>query len=66
MLWWFGGGADLTPYYLNNDDAIHFHSTLKNVCESYQKGSYDSFKQACDAYFYLPHRQETRVLRNLF
>ena len=33
MLWWFGGGADLTPYYLNNDDAIHFHSTLKNVCE---------------------------------
>ncbi len=66
MLWWFGGGADLTPYYLNNDDAIHFHSTLKNVCESYQKGSYDSFKQACDAYFYLPHRQETRGIGGIF
>lgn len=65
-LWWIGGGADLTPYYLNTDDAVHFHSTLKQVCEAYKKDAYNSFKKECDAYFYLPHRQETRGIGGIF
>ena len=66
LLWWFGGGADLTPYYLDEDDARHFHRVHKTVCEHYQPGSYDTFKAACDNYFYLPHRQETRGVGGIF
>lgn len=63
---WFGGGADLTPYYLYSDDAIHFHRTLKTVCDSYDSSYYARFKKECDSYFYLPHRQETRGVGGLF
>jgi coproporphyrinogen III oxidase len=66
FLWWFGGGADLTPYYLFQEDAIHFHSVHRDVCELYKKGSYPSFKSACDDYFYLPHRKETRGIGGIF
>ncbi|MEK9727181.1 MAG: oxygen-dependent coproporphyrinogen oxidase [Candidatus Margulisiibacteriota bacterium] len=65
-LWWFGGGADLTPYYLIDDDAKHFHSIHQKVCESYKKGSYVEFKSHCDRYFFLPHRQETRGIGGIF
>ncbi len=64
---WFGGGADLTPYYLNRDDAVHFHQTLADACDRHRPiGDYDRMKAWCDDYFYLPHRQETRGLGGLF
>lgn len=65
-LWWIGGGADLTPYILYEDDAIHFHTTLKSACDGYDPSAYPKFKLACDDYFYLPHRQETRGIGGIF
>lgn len=64
---WFGGGADLTPYYLERADAVHFHQTLLDVCERHRPvGDYDRFKAWCDDYFFLPHRNETRGVGGLF
>tara|TARA_B100001248_G_scaffold257619_1_gene240480 strand:- start:9615 stop:10487 length:873 start_codon:yes stop_codon:yes gene_type:complete len=59
---WFGGGIDLTPYYPRHEDVIHFHST---ICEALGD-RYQEFKQECDKYFYLPHRQETRGVGGCF
>ncbi|KAF5302463.1 hypothetical protein FQR65_LT08553 [Abscondita terminalis] len=64
--WWFGGGTDLTPYYLNNEDAIHFHKTLKAACDPYDKTYYARFKRWCDDYFNIPHRDERRGLGGIF
>jgi coproporphyrinogen III oxidase len=64
---WFGGGADLTPYYLWRDDAVHFHRTLAEVCDRHRPiGDYERFKTWCDDYFFLPHRSETRGVGGLF
>ncbi|MGF1616397.1 MAG: oxygen-dependent coproporphyrinogen oxidase [Acidimicrobiia bacterium] len=63
---WFGGGADLTPYYLFEDDPTHFHEVLKTVCDSHAVADYRSWKSACDSYFYLPHRGEARGVGGLF
>lgn len=63
---WFGGGADLTPYYLFDEDAEHFHRMLRLVCEQHEPGSYARFKQACDRYFWLPHRGEARGVGGIF
>jgi len=64
---WFGGGADLTPYYLFRDDAVHFHRTLKAACDRHAPiGDYARFKKWCDEYFFLPHRGETRGVGGLF
>ena len=64
---WFGGGADLTPYYLFRDDAVHFHQTLATVCDRHAPiGDYDRFKAWCDEYFFLPHRGETRGVGGIF
>jgi coproporphyrinogen III oxidase len=57
---WFGGGADLTPYYLFQEDAIHFHSIHKNVCDQFSTAFYPQFKQNCDDYFVNWHRGEER------
>lgn len=65
-IWWFGGGADLTPYYLFEDDATHFHTVHKTVCDNYDPTYYPEFKEWCDRYFYLPHRQETRGIGGIF
>ncbi len=65
-VWWFGGGADLTPYYLFPDDAIHFHQTLKTACDQHHPGYYPVFKYWCDRYFFLPHRGEARGIGGLF
>jgi coproporphyrinogen III oxidase len=65
-LWWFGGGADLTPYYLNDADAIHFHQKHKEACDTLSQTAYQAFKQECDQYFYLPHRGETRGVGGIF
>lgn len=64
---WFGGGADLTPYYLEREDAVHFHQTLADVCDRHRPiGDYDRFKAWCDDYFFLPHRNETRGVGGIF
>lgn len=65
-VWWFGGGADLTPYYPFAEDAAHFHRTLKQACDAHHPEYYPVFKRWCDEYFYLKHRQETRGVGGLF
>ncbi|MGK7913696.1 MAG: oxygen-dependent coproporphyrinogen oxidase [Synechococcus sp.] len=65
-VWWFGGGADLTPYYPFREDAAHFHTTLKAACDRHHADYYRAFKYWCDRYFYLPHRGETRGVGGLF
>jgi coproporphyrinogen III oxidase len=57
---WFGGGTDLTPYYLFEDDAIHFHQTYKNVCDKFDPTFYHEFKKDCDDYFVNKHRNNER------
>jgi coproporphyrinogen III oxidase len=65
--WWFGGGADLTPYYLEREDAVHFHRTLAAACDAHRPvADYDRFKATCDEYFFLPHRGETRGVGGVF
>ncbi|MFO5491137.1 MAG: oxygen-dependent coproporphyrinogen oxidase [Cuspidothrix sp.] len=65
-VWWFGGGADLTPYYPFAEDAKHFHETLKQACDQHHTEYYPVFKRWCDEYFYLKHRGETRGIGGLF
>ena len=65
-VWWFGGGADLTPYYPFLEDAQHFHRTLKGACDSVNPAYYPVFKPWCDEYFFLKHRQETRGVGGIF
>lgn len=64
---WFGGGADLTPYYPYREDVIHFHKTWKAVCTKHPAPvDYARFKKWCDEYFYLAHRQEPRGVGGIF
>ncbi|KAJ2777044.1 Coproporphyrinogen-III oxidase [Coemansia javaensis] len=63
---WFGGGADLTPAYLDDDDARHFHRTLKRACDAHDAGYYPRFKAWCDRYFVNTHRGETRGVGGIF
>ena len=65
-VWWFGGGFDLTPYYLNEDDARHWHRTAAAACAPFGDDHYPRFKEWCDRYFYLKHRDETRGVGGLF
>ncbi len=65
-VWWFGGGSDLTPYYPNAADVVHFHSTLKQACDPHHPAYYPVFKRWCDEYFYLKHRQENRGVGGIF
>jgi coproporphyrinogen III oxidase len=64
--WWFGGGADLTPYYPRLDDVRHFHRTLRAACDRHDPAFYPAFKAWCDRYFYLKHRGETRGVGGIF
>jgi coproporphyrinogen III oxidase len=57
---WFGGGTDLTPYYLFEEDAIHFHRIHKSSCDTFQDGAYEVFKKQCDDYFINTHRSNER------
>jgi coproporphyrinogen III oxidase len=57
---WFGGGTDLTPYYLFEEDARHFHGTYKDVCDHFDKSFYSKFKKTCDDYFVNTHRNNER------
>lgn len=63
---WFGGGQDLTPYYLFDEDAKHFHEICKRSCDAHDPEFYNTYKQKCDAYFYNPHREEGRGVGGLF
>lgn len=64
--WWFGGGADLTPSYLFEEDARHFHSTLKDACDRHNVADYAHYKEWCDTYFHIPHRAEGRGVGGIF
>ncbi len=63
---WFGGGADLTPYYLFDEDAAHFHRTHKAACDAVDPQLYPEFKKECDAYFHNAHREEARGIGGIF
>jgi len=65
-VWWFGGGYDLTPYYAFDEDCISWHQTAKDCCEPFGEDVYAQFKQACDDYFFIPHRNEPRGIGGLF
>ncbi|TKX19463.1 oxygen-dependent coproporphyrinogen-III oxidase [Elsinoe australis] len=64
--WWFGGGTDLTPCYLFDEDVIHFHRTIKEACDKHDKDYYSRFKKWCDEYFFVKHRNETRGVGGIF
>jgi len=65
-VWWFGGGFDLTPYYGNDEDCRHWHQTAKEACEPFGSEVYPKYKQWCDDYFFLKHRNEPRGIGGLF
>ena len=64
--WWIGGGYDLTPYIIFNEDIDLWHSEAKKSLRSYNKKYYDSFSQNCNDYFYIPHRKERRGVGGIF
>ena len=64
--YWFGGGIDVTPHYINKEEAIEFHRSLKKVCDSFNEDYYPEFKNWADNYFYIPHRNETRGIGGIF
>ncbi len=63
---WFGGGQDLTPYYLFDEDAVHFHQTCKTACDKHDTTFYPTYKKRCDTYFHNAHRNEGRGIGGLF
>ncbi len=65
-IWWFGGGFDLTPYYPFEEDVIFWHEQAKIACDKIDPDYYGKYKQWCDEYFFLPHRNETRGAGGLF
>jgi coproporphyrinogen III oxidase len=65
-IWWFGGGMDLTPYYGFEEDAEHFHRTIKTAIDTFGSSYYPEFKKECDEYFFLKHRQEPRGIGGIF
>jgi len=65
-VWWFGGGFDLTPYYGFEEDCVHWHQVASEACQPFGDNVYAEFKQWCDEYFYLKHRDEPRGVGGLF
>ncbi|MBT1703245.1 oxygen-dependent coproporphyrinogen oxidase [Chryseosolibacter indicus] len=65
-IWWFGGGIDLTPHYLVEEDAQYFHKQLKAVCDQHHPSYYRDFKNWADDYFFIKHRNETRGIGGIF
>ena len=65
-VWWFGGGFDLTPFYAFKEDVLHWHKTAFELCREFGDDVYVRYKDWCDRYFYLKHRQETRGVGGLF
>ncbi|GAB5364903.1 hypothetical protein AAMO2058_001010100 [Amorphochlora amoebiformis] len=65
-VWWFGGGTDITPSYIDKDDMSHFHGIHKEVCDKHDPNFYARFKKWADEYFVIQHRKETRGLGGIF
>lgn len=65
-IWWFGGGIDVTPHYINKKEASQFHHRLKSVCDPFDPEAYPKFKKWADDYFFNRHRQETRGIGGIF
>lgn len=65
-VWWFGGGFDLTPYYANEEDCVHWHQVAHDACAPFGAEVYPKFKAWCDRYFHLKHRGEPRGIGGLF
>ena len=65
-LWWFGGGFDLTPYYGFEEDARHWHSVACSACREFGQDVYPKFKNWCDEYFFIRHREEARGIGGIF
>lgn len=65
-VYWLGGGIDLTPHYVNEEDAKYFHQTLKTVCDKHHASYYPDFKNWADDYFFIKHRNETRGIGGIF
>ena len=65
-VWWFGGGFDLTPYYPFDEDVLHWHRTAQAACAPFGADLYAAYKDWCDRYFFLPHRNETRGVGGIF
>jgi coproporphyrinogen III oxidase len=65
-VWWFGGGFDLTPYYSFEEDVVYWHEKARDACAPFGTEVYPRFKQWCDEYFYLKHRNEARGVGGLF
>jgi len=65
-VWWFGGGFDLTPYYGFEEDVRFWHQTAKDACDPFGDTAYSKYKNWCDDYFYLKHRDEPRGVGGLF
>jgi len=63
---WFGGGIDLTPHYVFPEEAKHFHTEVKKVCDSFDPNCYEKYKKWADEYFFIRHRQETRGVGGIF
>lgn len=66
LAWWFGGGTDLTPIYLFDEDATFFHQTLKDAADKHDTAFYPTWKKWCDHYFLIPHRGEARGIGGIF
>lgn len=64
--WWFGGGADLTPMYPDDENERLFHGALRRACNAHDPDFYERYKAWCDEYFYLPHREEPRGIGGIF
>ncbi|TKB51922.1 oxygen-dependent coproporphyrinogen oxidase [Ferrimonas aestuarii] len=65
-IWWFGGGFDLTPFYPVDEDVLHWHRTAETLCRPFGDDYYPKYKEWCDRYFFLKHRNETRGVGGLF
>jgi coproporphyrinogen III oxidase len=65
-VWWFGGGTDITPSYVNEDDMKHFHGTYKEICDNHDPNYHKEFKAWADRYFVIQHRNETRGFGGIF
>lgn len=65
-VWWFGGGFDLTPFYPQEEDAVHWHTVARDLCAPFGVDVYPRYKKWCDEYFHLKHRNEARGIGGLF
>ena len=65
-IWWFGGGFDLTPYFINQKDINFWKNSARDLCERHDKSFYKNFNKNCNDYFYIPHRKEPRGIGGIF